>query len=116
MPVLEMYKSRQGNLERKSRQFRQTFDTCCNSLHSLITASRLTLSALLLTSKVTTLPMVGFRNFNRLENHIQIDKDNPDRLKKYKAISMMRGKSLRSDVEMSKKRGGHLGFLEAILD
>ena len=31
-----------------------------------------------------------------------------------KAISMMRGKSPRSDVEMSKKtkfRGGHLGFL-----
>ena len=35
-----------------------------------------------------------------------------------KAISMMRGKSPRSDVEMSKKifRGGHLGFLAAILD
>ena len=33
-----------------------------------------------------------------------------------KAISMMRGKSPRSDVEMTKKnfRGGHLGFLTGI--
>ena len=37
---------------------------------------------------------------------------------KNKAISMMRGKSPPSDVEMSKTefRGGHLGFLAAILD
>ena len=39
-------------------------------------------------------------------------------LKKHKAISMMRGKSPPSDVEMSKSefRGGHLGFLAAIFD
>ena len=36
--------------------------------------------------------------------------------KNNKAISMMRGKSPRSDVEMTKKnfRGGHLGFLTGI--
>ena len=36
-----------------------------------------------------------------------------------KAISMMRGKSPQSDVEMKKTtkyRGSHLGFLEAILE
>ena len=38
------------------------------------------------------------------------------KLKRYKAISMMRGKSPRSDVEMTKKNfhGGHLGFLTGI--
>ena len=36
---------------------------------------------------------------------------------KNKAITMMRGKSPRSDVEMTKKtkiRGGHIGFLTGI--
>jgi len=42
----------------------------------------------------------------------------PIAVKKKKKISMMRGKSLRSDVEMSKTkfRGGHLVFLAAIFD